>query len=306
MTILNPLRVECAGYYKIEAVKLDADGNEISRRVCADWFRNLITNPGLDRMGSHSDYLQYCSVGSGSTAPAVTDTALSSLVATTVTVHNSSNSITTTSPRYAYKRNTYRFYSGTVAGNLSECGVGWGSSGTGLYSRALILDGSGNPTTITVLSDETLDVTYELRWYITESDTSFNVTITGSGTHACVSRVANIEEDWSSQIGREMIVSTSGRANGVRMYSGALGAITSEPSGSLGGASGWTMQPYTNGSYYRDCLITSGLGDNTGSIAAMRVDTTVCDNQISFSPAIVKTSAHSLSLTVRWSWGRRP
>jgi hypothetical protein len=65
------IRSKVAGYYKLEAVKLDKAGNEVSRRVVADWFPNLITNQGLNRMGANADYLSNCQVGSGSDAPPI-------------------------------------------------------------------------------------------------------------------------------------------------------------------------------------------------------------------------------------------
>ena len=66
------------GRYKIEAFKgfkiLDANGEWTgkvfefagSRRLCADWFDNLITNQGLDYIGSSSTWLSACQVGTSS------------------------------------------------------------------------------------------------------------------------------------------------------------------------------------------------------------------------------------------------
>ena len=77
-----PLSV--AGRFKIEANKLGENGEVVSTRIAADWFSNLITNQGLDLMGTGSidQIVDRCRVGSGSTPPAVTDTALVAQVAT--------------------------------------------------------------------------------------------------------------------------------------------------------------------------------------------------------------------------------
>ncbi len=97
-------------------------------------------------MGSVGDYMSTCMVGSGNAAPAETDTALQARASTSNINVQSNNS--NVSPRYGWRRRTFRFAAGAAAGNLSEVGVGWTT--TAVFSRALILDGSGNPTTITV------------------------------------------------------------------------------------------------------------------------------------------------------------
>ncbi|KAK6697260.1 hypothetical protein SNK04_014178 [Fusarium graminearum] len=71
--------------------------------------------------------------------------------------------------------------SGVGTGNLSELGTG--TSSTNLFSRALIRDPiTGNPVTITKLPDEFMDVTFELRAYVSASDTTGTVTISVSPT----------------------------------------------------------------------------------------------------------------------------
>ena len=78
------------------------------------------------------------------------------------------------SPYYRWAKVTWRFGQGVAAGNISEVGLGWGNSN--LWNRALIKDANGNPTTITVLSDEYLDVVSEIRDYPTLSSSgSFNL-----------------------------------------------------------------------------------------------------------------------------------
>jgi hypothetical protein len=110
------------GFYKLEAVKLDG-----TRRVLTDWFPNLITNGGLDRIGVSSTYLDYCHVGSGNTAPANTDTGLATPVASTIT-STSTTGIQGSSPYYTWQTIVYTFGLGVAAGNLAEVGVGWSAS----------------------------------------------------------------------------------------------------------------------------------------------------------------------------------
>ncbi|WP_251258216.1 hypothetical protein, partial [Enterobacter hormaechei] len=137
-------------------------------------------NAGLDLLGTTDDTYVYtfCRVGSGNTAPAVTDTVLVSQVASSSTQQAINNGVDRSGAFYAWVRRTTRFTTGTAAGTLAEVGVSPTTSGP-LFSRALILDSGGNPTTITVLPDETLDVTYELRLYPTLTDATGTVDIAG-------------------------------------------------------------------------------------------------------------------------------
>lgn len=138
-------------------------------------FHNLVLDAGLDRLSVGSAINRVC-VGSGNSAPVVTQTALDAFIASTTTTQGSDISGTqvATSPYYYWVRRTYRFGEGIAAGNLSELGIGW--SNTNLFNRALIKDANSNPTTITVLADEFLDVVVELRLYPKMSFTnSFNL-----------------------------------------------------------------------------------------------------------------------------------
>src|SRR3546814_14595240 len=89
--VLNmQVNVQCEGWFRLEKAKVDADGNEIAgtREAVADWFRNLITNRGLDMMPV-MNYLSACHVGSGSATPAVTDTTLPSRIPGSSTIQSS-------------------------------------------------------------------------------------------------------------------------------------------------------------------------------------------------------------------------
>lgn len=136
------LHTEVEGWFKFEAISEDG-----TRRVLADWFPNLITDQGLNQMGTLATWLNACQVGSGSTVPAVSDTQLVTRVAGTTTIQSTVQGIQSTPPYYASRTRTYRFAAGVATGTLSEVGVGTTATVGNLYSRALILDGAGNPTT---------------------------------------------------------------------------------------------------------------------------------------------------------------
>lgn len=289
---------QCAGWFKIEATRPDG-----TRRVLADWFPNLILDGGLDRMGANSDYLNWCQVGSGSTAPVATQTALVNRIAGTNTQQASVNGAQASAPYYGWRRLTYRFAQGVAAGNLSEVGVGWDSTGS-LFSRALILDGGGSPTTITVLSDEVLDVTYELRRYPGTVDLTGTVVLNGV-THNWVSRAAGVTNSglWTGtgQMALDWAAS----------FAGDIGTVTAlNPSGTSELMS-TTSLAYSSGSYARAATVSAGLDQSNlgGGIRSIVISSNAWGAgryQIQFDPAIPKDNTKVLSLTIQHSWARRP
>ena len=289
---------QCAGWFKLEAIRSDG-----TRRVLADWFPNLILNGGLDRMGANSDYLNWCQVGSGSTAPVATQTALVNRIAGTNTIQADVNGAQASAPYYGWCRLTYRFAQGVAAGNLSEVGVGWATSGS-LFSRALILDGGGSPTTITVLSDEVLDVTYELRRYPGTVDLTGTVVLDGV-THNWLSRASGVTDSghWAGTGAMALDWDAA--------FNGDIGPVTASwPSGASGLLSA-TPLAYSSGSYTRAATVSAGLGDSnlSGGIRSILITAYGLGAgryQIQFDPAIPKDNTKVLSLTIQHTWARRP
>lgn len=298
--MIIPFRNTVAGRYKIEAVARDG-----RRRLLADWFPNIITNGGLNRIGSNATQISACHVGTGTAVPAATDTTLGNRIATTNSA-TASNTVTNgTTPYYVAEQRTFRFGEGVAAGTLSEVGIGWlATSPYTLFSRALILDSGGNPTTITVLSNEFLDVTYELRHYPPLTDASGTVNISGVD-YAWLSRASSAgSANWVGGSGL-----ASGFGNAVA-YNGTIGSITGTPSGTNDQIS-VTPASYVDSSYQRDNVISASLtqANLSGGIRSIRLTETVSGlggpiYQIQFTPAIPKISTTQLSLTVRHSWSR--
>jgi hypothetical protein len=176
-----------AGYYRFETFKTDADGNEIpgTRQVKGDWQKNLITDVGMDMLGDHSNnnYWNGCHVGTGTAAPANSNTALATFNAGIATTAASVGGVNGDTPYYGFLRRTFRFPEGTFASvNLTEAGIAQGTSGASgsarlstapLFSRVLINGGTG----ITVLVDESLDVIFEFRNYAPTTDVTGTVSI---------------------------------------------------------------------------------------------------------------------------------
>lgn len=295
------VKVPLAGYFKLVATKLDG-----SQRVLADWFPNLILDQGLNRMGT-GIFMSCCQVGSGSTAPSNTNTALEAYVAGTNTIHASVDGTAASAPYYGYKRRTYRFGLGVAEGNLSEVGVGWTTTTGNLYSRSLIKDGGGSPTTITVLADEYLDVIYELRAYAPASDTNFDVVISGTTyTFTCrASRVTN-STYWAPRDLAVGYIDTGGTKSDENAYNGSIGAVTSTPSGTADAPTTLSNNAYSNTSLRQDMTVVFSLdeGNLAGGISALLMSTTIGSFQLGVSPVFDKTNVKILTLVYRVSWAR--
>jgi hypothetical protein len=293
------LKTGIRGMYKIEAVNV-TDGR---RRVLADWFPNLITTNGGNLLGSGGNALTYCSVGTGNTPPALTDVQLVSLVATTSTLNSFTRGNSGSSPYYGTTNVQFNFAAGTATGNLSEVGVGSASNGTSLFSRALILDGGGNPTTITVLNTEALYVTYQLNQYVPLVDGSGSFVINGT-TYNYTVRGANATSNaWAYQTG------DSAGLSSVTAYNGSIGTITGSPSGTSSGESSHVNNAYSTGSFQNTGVSTFGLtqGNLAGGISALLANFGASFSsrgqfQFGLTPAIAKDSSHNLTLNFTASW----
>jgi hypothetical protein len=294
---MNTIEIQhrLAGFFKLEAVRPDG-----TKRLLADWFPNLILNQGLNRIGASSDWLQSCRVGTGNTTPTNTDTNLVAHVAGTTTQSAQTTSATGSPPYYGYSQRTFRFDQGAAAGNLAEVGVGWSNAdASNLFSRALILDGDGDPAVVTVQADEFLDVSYELRSYSPDADVDTTVTI-GGDSYDITARAANANSSlWAPP-------AAAGFNTGVA-YSGAIGAVTSSPTGSQSSVSGLTTDAYSNDSFQIDSTHTWGLdrGNFVGGIASFYVQFGMGSMQYSVDPPIPKDATMVLAMRFRHSWARK-
>lgn len=286
------------GRYRIDVIK--PSGEKV---VAADWFDNLITDSGLDLIGSSGSYLNACAVGTGSATPANTDTSLGAIVAdSNVIIETDSGS--DISGGFSYTRRTYEFSAGEAAGNISEVGISANFSNSPIFSRALIKDPYGNPTTITILSDEVLQVTYECRIYWPTGQFS-GATTGGIAWTAQAIRVAS-SSYWSNPGSRVLLAGYQY----CKAYTGGLpsdGDIeNSLPEGTGYSMSSGTTDAYIPGTYEitgemfwdlssaNDTLKTFMFKIVGGGAWAFELD----------SQTINKTSNDELRVRFRVGWGR--
>lgn len=146
-----------------------------------DGPKNLITDIGLDRMSEVAGPIySYCRVGGGNSEPSPTDRQLDSQIGYTTPGNATATEGLNLEEGFMWVSIVWTFPLGAVEGNISELATGWASEGDSIFSRALILDQLGNPTTITVLAEEQLRVTWEHRRYWSEEVESGTVVNEGN------------------------------------------------------------------------------------------------------------------------------
>ncbi len=314
--------IRARGYYRIKVMRDDVCRHDTG------WFENLITNQGMDWIGANppnynttagGQYLNtHCGVGTGTTPPSYTDTRLTAFLAmypstTSTNVEGGTLTYVAGPPPYWSCVWTYSFATGAVVGTLTEVGVGnTASADTSpqLFSHALILDGSGNPTTLPVTSADALQVTYELRYYIDTTDNSYSMNVSGttySGTYRRA-EITTAPEIYFSVFGS----AGSGATGNVYSYAYqgfALGPTTGDPTYTAqdgGGHFSYTNTPYVPGTYY--CEFTTSIGLSYANfpsyISGFRTSCNHGNYQFSISPVIPKTSSYTLSIVWHVSWSR--
>jgi hypothetical protein len=294
-------RVTCKGRYMLRVI--DAATGGVVRET--PWFDNIILDAGLNRWGT-GNIITGAAIGTGTSTPAATDTGLQSQTVFTTTEGTGAGIVAGVSPNFNNTRTfVYRTALGALNGNFTEVGVGWGS-GT-MFSRALILDGGGNPTSIAVTSAQQLDIFYQLSIYPPLTDWTDTVTISGvdydvTGRGCLVSNQNNV---WVVSVGAISLTTVGGGNNLVS--NGAIGAITSTPAGSSGNISSLTSSTYSNNSMAREGNYTVTLtnGNLAGGIVSSMAGWTLGAFQYQFDPAIPKNNTRTLVLNYRISWARR-
>ena len=276
-------------------------------------FPNLILDVGLREMGLSVTYLSHCSIGTSSVTPNASQTKLIGLLRTTGTdafvEQTGANSDDPINP-YVWRRVTKRFAPSGSNANISEVSFGSAANGSTAFNRALIKDSGGNPSTITLLGDEYLDVVYELRIYPPMQDITGTFTPTGIDTapRSYIVRPRSVGgalvyaaiNGWGVT---NMLADSQFQQS--RFYSGDIGTIFSEPSGTRVGFTA---------SFAMDAVGSSGTVTLTAQLDSANFPagirsavgaTNSCKYQFQFDPPFMKTADDVFTFSFRHSWGRR-
>lgn len=181
----SPINLGAKGYYSLSVYK--EDGTEVAdKRIEAS--PNVVTYAGAyDIFFSNGIFgYYYADIGTGTTELTRSSSGLGNRFNATSTqevasrggneVDNGDGTSTITTTR------TMSFGVGETVGTFSEVGLSKQNNGSGFIAGQLIKDELGNPTTITVLSDEQLRVTYTLELTVPNGEQGAPVIGTGSVT----------------------------------------------------------------------------------------------------------------------------
>lgn len=261
---------------------------------------NMIVKAGLNAVGGGATLIHQCCIGTNSTTVTFNDTGLGAQIAATTTIQSSTYGAASSAPYYRWYRKTFRFAQGAAAGNLAEVGMKT-SSGT-LFSRALIVDSAGVPTTLSILEDEYLDVTYELRTYIDATDKVQTIVINGD-TYTVTLRAADITSSSSYQ--DQGITSSLSSSTTQYFCSGYIGSVVNSPSGASYGHGRSLRGNYITDSFERTFTTSAGLNysNYAGGIQALYIQTSQGNFQAGFVPALPKNNYMIITIDLTVGWG---
>lgn len=259
-------------------------------------FDNLVTDIGLEyyARGWPNTTFFMCAVGNGTNAPDPSNTTLGNQIARTLLSSNGAGA--GGPPSYSrWFRLSGRFNAGAISNTITEIGIVHRDNNV-LWCRQLILDEQGNPTSLVVLPNEFLDVSYTLHTYPNLQDRVFSFVL-GGVTYNCIARLAR------AGVGPNTVVMNILPVQGQTVYSTqTLGDITSSPAGenvafsTIANLTSWdSATPYT-----RNCTLTLALG--TGNVSGGIGSMLVLDrlgyfyHQISFTPVLPKDATTTITL----------
>jgi len=324
-----PIKLGSEGYFGLAVYK--ADGTEVTEKRVSN-TENVVTYTGAYSLffgGGNADLLSpmYSQVGTGTTELTRASTGITNLLATTSTsssvsrsggneVSNEDGTATLTAVR------TNNFSLGAVVGTISEVGL-ITKSGNNFIAGQLIKDEFGSPTTLTLLADEQLVVTYTLVLTYPNGSGSFSqaAPVVGSGTVTTPSGTSDYtmyaQPFFNEYLGTEVATRTAGADSEYLFLSS-----TGEPSYGFGsyfspsvthdGTTGVSMNFSSKTVAPTDYIssdisfISAGVASTTSYYTRVEPTTKLSvsrDNSsssalivVEFVPALVKTSSDSMTV----------
>lgn len=323
------MTVSIAGYFIVDLI--DAKSGEIKEHY---EFSNLITDIGLDEIAQGSAIVSlftHLGVGTDSTVPTVSDTALGSEVTRTSDQGGFSSLETDGGPitgsdgpldtPYWFKRFVRHFFESEANGNLTELGWFNQSSGGTMTVRSLFKDSGGSPIVITKTSADQLRVLYEVRIYPSvginppdgnpNSKINSGTVILGPTTHSWTGSAMNIHSSaWGWDSGNGMLANVL-KTTDFLASAGPSGSSILHPTASntdfpgLVAANTNSLDAYSVGSFQRDMLATwqsntANFGSGGIKIFTVRASPGTTQHfQLEISESVSKTSAERLRMKFR-------
>lgn len=280
-------------------------------------FPNLITDVGLDYLATPNGSGFYqIRLSTNTTAPTHADTALGGTVITPSgtlgAIPSFQNGITGAPDYERWARFGARF---ETPGTYSTIGTFFNSSSSVMFSKTLIKDAIGTPTSITILSGEGLEIQYELRVKPALTDQSSTVNIGGTNYtfdvyYASIASTSYMQPGstlgWFGQLymwGTQGSVNLTDRTqNPAAMVSGIANGYGSFSPSSI------TYGAYVPGSYQRTITFTLETYMTTGNGLIKGFEcaggTLWPGALVQVTPALPKSNLQRLSLSFTVTWAR--
>lgn len=279
-------------------------GDVIKNRLLDNFFTLL--NLNATPLWNPTGFRLRVAIKAGTSASAVLNTQ-TALVApfglsTWPTADSETDTISQNGSSYTMTRSfTATFGLGAIVGNVAELGVAFstnGNSGSGVQSRALVVDSQGNPTVISVLAEEQLIITYSLTAVLSLDDVVTQVdsqTSNGIIATTVTQRIALL-----SQVNIRRITNNEAFSF---VFNGGLGPVNSMPGGSnTVGSDGASSLTPTHKDRTSNFSLTQG--NLSGGITAFALGQSDSPFKIGVSPPIQKNNSRTLSITVRRTFSR--
>ena len=289
-------------------------------RLDTGFFPNVITNLGLDAIGNDHNLFTFCAVGGGNSKPLNTNTKLDNFLAAGSQISSESkydyDPVRDTEFYKCSRTVGYRF-EGLDNKNISEVGLvgDYRPELHSAFTRTLIKNSAGEPTVITVLSGEILELQYRL-WQVFDLkdkdqvvtamidgvEVPFNVKIRLAGVGG------NLGGSWSyaAVVGAHLTF----QGNNYHQFgTGELGEITGQNSGGLTNVYGLSWEAYQPSTYKRKFYVNTSITEAVHPIRSFLFFTGLGAYQVRFGTVdgdlpIDKTNQDILQLGFEMSWGR--
>ena len=269
------------------------------------WFPNLITNLGLTNLCAAPNALNYWTIGSSATAPAITDTNMGSFLkwisaSTGIPIVRTVSG----SPDYILAETRSQRWNAGVGenGTIRELGLGTNTTGGGLGVHTAV-----SPE-VTKADDQVVDIFYRMRLYpdlidrtgtVSISGTSYNFIARGSEYDANPNFITvinagmyeggyNFHTVYDGDIGASVITSPSGSSD--ISTTGLSPVKVSSGLGTRNYYAFWNVDDGNFGGGIRSCKTRTQFYGNTGGGTQVRF------GNISGDTTIPKTNQQSLKL----------
>lgn len=315
-----------AGHVTLHKGILDANGEPVTREHISS-FKNMVLDTGLQRIGENRDWMSWLHLGTGIQAPHPLQGALQNPTYkgdSLAPVPHTTSGVNISDPQkpYTWAKRVFRVSPRGESRSYSELGVGWNDSN--LFSRTLIKDPQGNPNTISILGDEYLDVTYEVRLYIPAETAVYQVVPTGDDieprtitVHA--SRANTVSGTFGWSLAMPYVVTPHIHPNSIlnnppiyvddyhrlnRFFTGGRGGLYGDPEGTQVGDYFLKTSMVRTSATSAVITLTRDLPDNVGVLRTLQVSQEAYCFQLEMDPPFVKSNEDRFSISYSISWGR--